>query len=39
MFYGDGGAGKTTLAIDLAFHLAAGEDWLGIPVRGPCACC
>jgi hypothetical protein len=32
MFYGDGGAGKTTLAIDLACHLAAGQAWLGIPV-------
>jgi hypothetical protein len=32
MFYGDGGAGKTTLAIDLACHLAAGDDWLEIPV-------
>jgi hypothetical protein len=32
MFYGDGGAGKTTLAIDLACHLAAGDDWLGIPI-------
>ena len=32
MFYGDGGAGKTTLAVDLACHLAAGDDWLGIPV-------
>jgi hypothetical protein len=32
MFYGDGGAGKTTLAIDLAFHLAAGNEWLGLPV-------
>ena len=32
MFYGDGGAGKTTLAIDLAFHLAAGDDWLGLPI-------
>jgi hypothetical protein len=31
MLYGDGGAGKTTLAIDLAFHLAAGDAWLGIP--------
>jgi AAA domain len=30
--YGDGGAGKTTLVVDLAFHLAAGLDWLGIPV-------
>jgi AAA domain len=35
MFYGDGGAGKTTLANDLAVHLAAGEDWLGIPVPRP----
>jgi hypothetical protein len=32
MIYGDGGAGKTTLAIDLAYHLAAGRPWLGIPV-------
>jgi AAA domain len=36
MFYGDGGAGKTTLAIDLACHLAAGDDWLSIPVARPC---
>jgi AAA domain len=35
MLYGDGGAGKTTLAIDLAFHLASGLDWLGIPVDLP----
>ena len=35
MFYGDGGAGKTTLAIDLACHLAAGEPWLEIPVPRP----
>ena len=32
MFYGDGGAGKTTLMIDLGLHLAAGDDWLGIPI-------
>src|SRR5207248_6215569 len=32
MIYGDGGAGKTTLSIDLAFHLAAGDDWCGIAV-------
>lgn len=32
LIYGDGGAGKTTLSIDLACHLAAGEDWLGIPI-------
>lgn len=35
MFYGDGGAGKTTLCIDLACHLAAGDDWLGITVARP----
>jgi AAA domain-containing protein len=32
MFYGDGGTGKTTLAVDLAFSLATGDPWLGIPV-------
>ena len=35
MVYGDGGAGKTTLGIDLACHLAAGDDWLGIRVARP----
>jgi hypothetical protein len=35
MFYGDGGAGKTTLTIDLACHLAAGDDWLGISIPRP----
>ena len=35
MSYGDGGAGKTTLGIDQAFHLAAGLDWLEIPVPKP----
>jgi hypothetical protein len=35
MVYGDGGAGKTTLAIDLAFHLAAGDAWLALPVPQP----
>jgi AAA domain-containing protein len=35
MFYGDGGAGKTTLVNDLAFHLAAGDRWLGIAVSRP----
>jgi len=33
--YGDGGAGKTTLMLDLACHLAAGDSWLGIPVTDP----
>jgi hypothetical protein len=35
MLYGDGGAGKTTLSIDLAFHLAAGDDWLQMPITRP----
>ncbi len=35
MAYGDGGAGKTTLMIDMACHLAAGEPWLGIAVQRP----
>ena len=35
MIYGNGGAGKTTLAVDLACHLGAGKDWLGIPVPRP----
>lgn len=28
LVYGDGGAGKTTLTLDLAFALAAGDSWL-----------
>jgi KaiC/GvpD/RAD55 family RecA-like ATPase len=35
MVYGDGGAGKTTLVIDLACHLAAGDDWLGVRASEP----
>jgi putative DNA primase/helicase len=35
MFYGDGGAGKTTLGIDLAYYLAAGDDWLSVTVARP----
>ena len=35
MFYGVGGAGKTTIVIDLGCHLAAGDDWLGIQVARP----
>jgi hypothetical protein len=33
MVYGDGGAGKSTLVVDLACHAAAGEDWLGFPIE------
>lgn len=35
LVYGDGGAGKTTLTLDLALHLAAGDDWLGISIDEP----
>ncbi len=35
MVYGDGGAGKTTLSVDLSLHLAAGDDWLNMPVSQP----
>lgn len=35
MIFGDGGAGKTTLQIDLAFHLAAGQDWCGLQIAKP----
>lgn len=35
MIYGDGGASKTTLAIDLGLHLAAGANWLGVEVPRP----
>jgi hypothetical protein len=35
LVYGDGGAGKTTLVLDLLVHLAAGKPWLDLvsPVR------
>jgi hypothetical protein len=33
--YGNGGAGKTTLSIDLGCHLAGGVDWLDIPINHP----
>jgi RecA-family ATPase len=32
-FYGSGGLGKSRLAIQLGLHVAAGEDFLGIPVE------
>jgi AAA domain len=35
MVYGDGGAGKTTLTVDAAFHMASGEDWIGLPIQRP----
>lgn len=35
VLYGEGGSGKTTLAIDLAAHLAAGADWLGFSIAAP----
>jgi len=35
MIYGDGGAGKTTLCVDLAVHLAAGVDWHVFPIPSP----
>lgn len=35
MLYGDGGAGKTTLAVELTFCAAAGTPFLGIEVPRP----
>jgi len=32
MLYGDGGAGKTTLTVDLGCYLAASDDWLTITI-------
>jgi hypothetical protein len=32
MVYGPAGGGKTTLAVDFSLALAAGDDWLGLPV-------
>ena len=34
VLYGDGGAGKTTMELDLVMHLASGTTWQGIPVHG-----
>ncbi len=33
--HGPGGGGKSTQAMDCAFHVAAGYDWLGMPVLEP----
>ena len=38
MFYGDGGAGKTTLSIDLACHLAAAIRGSAFRSTWPCGC-
>ncbi len=35
LVYGTDGAGKSTWTVDAAAHLAAGRDWLGIPVPRP----
>jgi hypothetical protein len=35
ILYGKGGSSKTTISLDLACHLAAGEDWLGCEVPRP----
>ena len=35
MLAGKPGVSKTTLALDLVFHLASGRGWLGLPVRRP----
>jgi putative DNA primase/helicase len=32
VYFGDGGAGKTTLGLDRAFHYCAGREWLGLQV-------
>jgi hypothetical protein len=35
LMYGDGGAGKTTLTVDAVCHIAAGQQWLTLPVERP----
>lgn len=35
LFYGDGGAGKTTLELDMLMHLATGREWIGLPAGKP----
>jgi AAA domain len=39
MVYGADGSGKSTWMIDGIVHLAAGVDWLGIPVPRPVRVC
>jgi hypothetical protein len=39
MVYGADGSGKSTFTIDGVAHLAAGVDWLGIPVPRPVRVC
>jgi putative DNA primase/helicase len=39
MVAGPEGSGKSTWTIDGIIHLAAGADWLGIPVAHPTRCC
>jgi hypothetical protein len=39
MVYGADGSGKSTWTIDGVAHLAAGVDWLGIPVPRPVRFC
>jgi AAA domain len=39
MAYGADGCGKSTWTIDGVVHLAAGVDWLGIPVPRPVRTC
>jgi hypothetical protein len=34
VMYGDGGAGKTTMELDMLCHLAAGDPWLGLETHG-----
>lgn len=37
--YGDDGSAKSTLQVDAIAHMAAGVDWLGIPVARPVRFC